>query len=86
MTSHPMKSKLISLTLTTCAFIFLYASIQNEDYHTLVDNPKKPVYNCNYILGLSMGGWHPDIPKIEIDRCIYLREKEKQDHARTNQI
>ena len=77
-----MKQTLITISV----IVLVYGYMSNSDYQNMVDIPKKQEYNCNYILGMSIGGWHPDIPKIEIDRCNYLKEKEKQDHARTNQI
>jgi len=72
--------------LTIAVIVFVYGYLSDSDYHTMVDKPKKSVYTCSQIDNLSMGGWHPDIPKIEFDRCNYLKEKAKQDHARTNQI
>ena len=61
--------------LTIVVIVFVYGYLSDSDYHNMVDKPKKSVYTCSQIDNLSMGGWHPDIPKKYAEMCIAAKQE-----------
>jgi putative ribosome biogenesis GTPase RsgA len=53
----------------------VFSFVSNNDYHEMIDIIAPKEYNCNQVERYLIGGWHPDIPKVVIEKCNKLKQE-----------
>ena len=66
--------KYVFIALFTLFMVYGYVS--DDDYHKMFDKPELDVYTCRKILQYGTSGWHPDIPRRDINECIKIMKEE----------
>ena len=79
---HYFTVQSIKFTLVAMGLFGVFAMVQDNDYHEIVDNAKSRVYNCDMLIG----AWHPDIPAIVFDKCKQMKEEYVKAHQKQSVI